>query len=111
MHIADESLPAGLMLHAFARTEGAFPRPLEGKVLLIKDLEATVFRGSPRAQACLSKGTEIIVLSDDGSTVRLSEEDRRRIEALRSLRISAMAPPPQAPPPPPAVRRLSPRGP
>ena len=31
MRIADESLPAGLMLHAFARAEGAFPRPLEGK--------------------------------------------------------------------------------
>ena len=30
MCIADESLPAGLMLHAFARTEGAFPRSLEG---------------------------------------------------------------------------------
>ena len=29
MHIADESLPAGLMLHAFARAEGAFPRRLE----------------------------------------------------------------------------------
>ena len=72
MRIADESLPAGLMLHAFARAEGAFPRPLEGKVLLIKGLEATVFGGSPRAQACLSKGAEIIVLSDDGSTVRLS---------------------------------------
>lgn len=107
MRIADESLPAGLMLHAFARTEEAFPCPLEGKVLVIKGLEATVFRGSPRAQACLSKGAEIIVLPDDGSTVQLSEEDRRRIEALGSLRIPGTAPPPQAPPPPPAVRRLS----
>ena len=40
MRIADESLPAGLMLHAFARTEGAFPRMVEGRVLLIKGLEA-----------------------------------------------------------------------
>ena len=106
MHIADESLPAGLMLHAFARAESSFPRPLEGKVLLIKGLEATVFRGSPRAQACLSKGAEIIVLSDDGSTVQLTEDVRRRIEALGSLRVSAMGPPPQAPLPPPAARRL-----
>ena len=107
MRIADESLPAGLMLHAFAHTEGAFPRPLEGKILVIQGLEATVFRGSPRAQACLSKGAEFTVLDDSGVPVQLAEEDQRRLESLRGLRDPSMAPSTQAPPPPPARARLS----
>ena len=47
------------------------------------------------------------MLSDDGSTVRLTEEDQRRLESLRRLRDPSMAPSTQAPPPPPARARLS----
>ena len=53
-----------------ARTEGAFPCSLEGRILVIKGLEAIVFRCSPRAQACLSKNAEIIDLPND---VQLTE--------------------------------------
>ena len=124
VRLADQSLPNGLMLHIFARTKDTFPlgHRLEGSILRIVNLESTVFRGEPRAQARLSRDADIVafdgvpgapLLPTPRRLLLLSKDERELIERLRlaSGHPAQPQPQPQPPvvidPPPVLVSRLA----